>query len=290
MKGHEGSNRNECRHVRGATTRCHGVNAMRSLLPAAALLALVSLASRSDAQERPGQRPAPPQVPAGAAAAAASVGMNEQVAMAVEQSMNAHMDGPHLDLTPLRKLAPGDSARAAKVVAELRSGIAKYRDLTLAIADGFHMFAPEARDQPIYHYIHPTRTMRENARFDPTRPSSLLYRKRADGSLDLLGAMYTAAARATHDDLDARIPLSVAQWHRHINYCFPTDGRRISETRNGQPLFGPVGTIATRAECESAGGRFTPQLFGWMVHANVFAGDDPKAIWGSGHGHEHPPE
>ena len=260
------------------------------------VLAFAMLPLVASAQERPGQRAAPPPPapsgPAGAAAAAASIGMNEQVAMAVEQSMNAHMDGPHLDLTPLRKPLPGDSARAAKVVAELRRGIAKYRDVTVAMADGFHMFAPEAREQPIYHYIHPTRTMRENARFDPTRPSSLLYRKRADGSLDLLGAMYTAAPRATLEQLDARIPLSVAQWHRHINYCFPTDRRRISETRDGQPLFGPVGSISTRAECERAGGNFTPQLFGWMVHANVFAGDDPKLIWGGehAHGHEHPPE
>ncbi len=259
---------------------------------AAGAIALAMLPTLASAQ-RPGQRPAEqPPVSGAMAAAAASMGMNEQVAMAVEQSMNAHMDGPHLDLTPLRKAAPGDAERAARVVVELRKGIAKYRDVTVAIADGFHMFAPEVREQPIYHYIHPTRTMRENARFDPTRPSSLLYRKRADGSLDLLGAMYTAAARATPEELNSRIPLSVAQWHRHINYCFPTDRRRISETRDGQPLFGPVGTSATRAECVKAGGNFTPQLFGWMVHANVFAGDDPKLIWGAEHahgGHEHPP-
>ena len=273
----------------------HSLNEIRPRLAswAAMVVALAMVPAAAGAQERPGQRPAPPQqVPAGAAAAAASIGMNEQVAMAVEESMNAHTDGPHLDLTPRRSPAPGDSARAAKVVAELRRGIAKYRDITVAIADGYHMFAPQVQDQPIYHYIHPTRTMRENARFDATRPSSLLYRKRADGSLELLGAMYTAAARATHADLDARVPLSVAQWHRHINYCVPTDRRRMSESRNGQPLFGPVGSIATRAECEKAGGHFTPQLFGWMVHANVFAGDDPATIWGAGHGHEHqhPPE
>ena len=268
----------------GATRRWLGRRALM-------IVALTTLPLVANAQQRPGQRPAQqPPANMGAAAAAAAVGMNEQVAMAVEQSMNAHTDGPHLDLTPRRKPAPGDSARAAKGVAELRRGIAKYRDITVAIADGFHMFAPQVRDQPIYHYIHPTRTMRENARFDAARPSSLLYRKRADGSLELLGAMYTAAARATHADLDARVPLSIAQWHRHINYCFPTDRRRMSETRDGQPLFGPVGSIATRAECEKAGGNFTPQLFGWMVHANVFAGDDPASIWGAGHGHEHPPD
>jgi hypothetical protein len=202
--------------------------------------------------------------------------------------MNAHMDGPHLELTPLRKATPADSARAAKVVEELRKGIAKYRDVAVAMGDGFHMFAPQVRDQPIYHYINPVRTMREAARFEPSEPSSLLYSKNPDGTLKLIGAMYNAGVRATLEELDARIPLSIARWHRHINYCFPTERRRISETRDGKPLFGPVGSISTRAECEAAGGQFTRQLFGWMVHANVFAGNDAKSIWGGhGTGHEH---
>jgi hypothetical protein len=50
-----------------------------------------------------------------------------------------------------------------------------------------------------------------------------------------------------------------------------------------------VGILSTRAECEAAGGEFTPQLFGWMVHANVFAGTDEKSIWGADHAHGHTP-
>ena len=224
------------------------------------------------------------------AGAEGRIGMNEQVAMAVEESMGAHMNGPHLDLTPVRKAAPGDSARAARVAAELRRGIEKYRDVALAVADGFRMFAPQVTEQPVYHYIHPLRTMREAARFEAAEPSSLIYRKRADGSLELYGAMYTAGVRATLEELNARVPLSIARWHRHVNYCFPTERRRMSETRDGKPLFGPVGILSTRADCEAAGGEFTPQLFGWMVHANVFAGTDPKAIWGADHAHGHPHE
>jgi hypothetical protein len=214
--------------------------------------------------------------------------MNEQVAMAVEESMGAHMDGPHLDLTPVRSTAPGDSARAAAVAAELRRSIAKYQDVSVAVADGFRMFAPQATEQPIYHYINATRTMREAARFDAREPSSLIYRKRPDGSLELYGAMYTAGTQATMEELNSRIPLSVARWHRHVNYCFPVQRRRMAEVRDGKPLFGPVGSISTREACEAAGGEFTPQLFGWMVHANVFAGTDPKAIWGADHSHGHP--
>jgi len=91
----------------------------RVVVQALGVAALFTLPASLAAQRAPQQ-----QLPAGAAAAA-SAGMSEQVAMAVEESMNAHMNGPHLDLTPLRKVAPGDSARAAKVAAELRKGIAK---------------------------------------------------------------------------------------------------------------------------------------------------------------------
>ena len=47
----------------------------------------------------------------------------------------------------------------------------------------------------------------------------------------------------------------------------------------GKPVFGPLGPIATKAACDSAGGRFLPRVFGWMVHVNAFAGDDAKVIW-----------
>jgi len=258
------------------------MSSLRTVSLAAALFAPVVLGAQGTG------RPQPPAPPAGAMAAA-NAGMNDQVAMAVEQSMSAHMDGPHLDLTPRRKPSPGDSIRAARVAAELRRGIEKYKDVSVAVSEGFRMFAPQATEQPVYHYIHAIRTMREAARFEPGEPSSLIYRKRADGSLELYGAMYTAGVRATLDELNSRIPLSVARWHRHVNYCFPTQRRRIAETRDGKPLFGPVGILSTRAECEAAGGEFTRQLFGWMVHANVYAGTDPKAIWGADHAHGHPP-
>jgi len=268
-------------------------SSVRSLCLIVALCAPAVLGAQGRGGSPPAQaRPSsqqPPSSPRGGLAGAASVGMNDQVAMAVEESMSAHMDGPHLDLTPVRKATRADSIRAAQVAAELRRGIAKYKEVSVAMADGYQMFAPHVTEQPVYHYINPKRTMREAARFVAAEPSSLIYRKRADGSLELYGAMYTAAVRATLDELDSRVPLSVARWHRHVNYCFPTERRRMSETRNGMPLFGPVGILSTRKECEAAGGEFTPQLFGWMLHANVFAGTDQKSIWGADHAHGHTP-
>jgi hypothetical protein len=125
-------------------------------------------------------------------------------------------------------------------------------------------------------------------RFDPAKPTSLLYREERSGHFELVGAMYTAPARTTADDLDRRIPLSIARWHEHVNWCLPPQGaaRRWREQRAGHAVFGPRSPIATRAACASVGGRFRPRVFGWMVHVQAFASDDPRVIWSLGHHHE----
>lgn len=195
--------------------------------------------------------------------------------------------GPHLLVTPPRSAAPGDSARAAALVATLRDAIARYRDVRVAEADGFRMFAPAVRRQRIYHYTDRRAAALALFRFDPARPTSLLYRPRSDGTLELVGAMYTAPRGATLDELDARVPLAVASWHQHVNLCLPkaAERERMLERRDGRPLVGPGSPIASRAACEASGGRFRARALGWMVHVNVFAGDDPAVIWADSHRH-----
>ena len=125
--------------------------------------------------------------------------------------------------------------------------------------------------------------------FDPARPPSLLYRRDAKGRMQLVGAMYTAPADASPEELDARVPLAMARWHLHVNICTPQpvwDREAWARRKNGQLVFGPASPIATRAECEKEGGRFHPRLFGWMVHVNAFESDP----WGQEHakgGHSH---
>ena len=194
-------------------------------------------------------------------------------------AMNAHMV-----ITPLRSPTRTDSIRAAKIVTELKSAIARYRDVRVAVDDGFRQFAPQIKDQRVYHFTN-YRLAFENAfRFNPEKPTSLLYKKDSNGSFVLIGAMYTAPKRFSEDKLHERIPLSVARWHKHVNWCLPPRGRqdRWTETRNGRPVFGPLG-VASKSECDSAGGRFEKEVLGWMVHANVFASDDPGIIWGDDH-------
>ena len=195
----------------------------------------------------------------------------------------------HMEMTPLRVATSADSARAASVAATLRTSLAKYADTTAAVADGYKMFAPELKQQKVYHFTSNWHAVQEAFRFDPAAPTSLLYHKDPEGRFVLVGAMYTAPKRFGVEKLDSRVPTSIARWHKHVNWCIPGKGakERWLERRDGQAVFGPESPIATKQACDAVGGTFHENVFGWMVHANVMAGTDPAAVWGDEHaGHD----
>ena len=203
-------------------------------------------------------------------------------AAVVDHAMSGAMhEDPHLRMSPSRPGTAADTARAAALVAEMRRNLAQYRDVRVAEQQGFRLFLPRVK-QPVRHFTNWRWAVEAMFRFDPTKPTSLLYREGPDGHFELIGAMYTAPARTSIPDLDARIPLSIARWHEHVNWCLPPRGgaARWGEERDGLRLFGPQSPIATRAACDSVGGRFRPRVFGWMVHVQAFESDDPKVIWG----------
>lgn len=208
---------------------------------------------------------------------------DEHATMAAEHAMAGRetvVEDLHLRLTTVRAPAPGDSARAAEILAVMRRDLARYRDIETARADGFRQYIPSGA-AAIQHYTKVRWAFQARNGLDPARPTSLLYQRAADGSLEFVGAMFTAPAELTEDELNARLPLSIARWHQHINWCLPplADARRRwPETRNGQPVFGPKSPIATAEACEAVGGRFRPRLFGWMVHVMAFSDGDP---WGA---------
>ena len=195
----------------------------------------------------------------------------------------------HMEMSPARRATAGDSARAAGVAALLREALKPYADTIAAVADGYKMFMPRNANQKVYHFTNNWRAVQEAFRFDPAKPTSLLYRKDAAGRFVLAGAMYTAPKRFSPEKLDARVPLSVAQWHKHVNWCIPgkDNAERWLERKDGHAVFGPESPIATKHACDAVRGNFHETVFGWMLHANVLAGDDPKAIWGDEHaGHD----
>jgi len=213
------------------------------------------------------------------------VGTGEAVSTAMSGPLIDDM--PHMRTTKLRPPAPGDSARAAAILAALRPALAPYADYHHALADGYRIFAP-AVPQHVYHFTSRRRAFWSAIHFNPAEPSSLLYEKTSGSTYRLVGAMYTAPRRASLGDLDARVPLSMATWHRHTNWCVPRRGGAASymaKGPDGRPLFGGRGSITTRAACRSAGGRFFAEPFGWMVHVYPFA-TDPAQVWGAGDMHD----
>jgi hypothetical protein len=176
------------------------------------------------------------------------------------------MDMAHMRMTPLRPAKASDRRRADQILATLREVIEPYKDYRVALADGYQIFLPRM-PQHEYHFNNYWNGFVESFTFDPTRPTSLLYKKTRDG-WELTGAMYTAPRTATLDQLDQRVPLSVARWHQHVNMCMP---RRAAGARPDWKLFGLSGSITTEQACVDAGGRFYPQIFGWMVHVYPFA-------------------
>ena len=184
-------------------------------------------------------------------------------AHAVHDMTPGHMSAHnlHMHMTAMHPQTPEDAARANEIVSQLRSGIEKYKDYHVALNDGYKIFLPNL-PQPEYHFTNYWKGFLEAFAFDPARPTSLLYKKTSDG-YELVGAMYTMPKRATEEQLNTRVPLSMAMWHLHTNLCMPQKGQFGNADWS---KFGLKGAIATPKACDAAGGRFQPVIFGWMVH------------------------
>ena len=225
-------------------------------------------------------------------------------------SMHSAM-APHMRMTELGPAKPGDESRAREITAAMRTALEKYRDYRVALADGYRIFLPMV-PQDEYHFWNAADSAREyGGRVELARPGALLYVKDKQEDYRLVGARFSALPSATPDQLDAIVPLSVAQWHVHTDICLPTGitlnhllRGDIGQDRAGLPgllpvcanpslaaynrrfgifadgRFGFTGKIKDAQTCEAAGGEFIAQAWGWMVHVYPFAGDDLKVAFG----------
>jgi len=209
------------------------------------------------------------------ASAALTALAQQRSAVAISAANMAHMSG-HMYMTSLRALQPGDQQKAAAVVTAAKNAMAPYQDYRKALADGYRIFLPDV-PQPIYHFTRYDYGFEARSHFDPLKPTSLLYRKTADGGYQLVGAMYTDRVSAGEEELNDRIPLSIARWHQHINFCKAPEGHKAEYFGPGAK-YGLLGSITTKEACEAAGGEFYPHIFGWMVHVYPYE-TDPKKIW-----------
>jgi hypothetical protein len=187
----------------------------------------------------------------------------------------AHMAG-HMYMTALRPSKPGDREKADAVLTAARQAMAPYQDYRKAQAAGYQIFLPNI-PQSQYHFTNYAYALEARTRFDSLKPTSLLYKKTAEGGYRLVGAMYTDRVDAGEEEIDGRIPLSIARWHQHVNFCKAPAGRK-AEYFGPDAKFGLLGSITTPEACEAAGGEFHPHIFGWMVHVYPYE-KDPKDIW-----------
>jgi hypothetical protein len=181
----------------------------------------------------------------------------------------------HMQMSLKGDSAPGDGERAMEILAAADAVLSKYRDVKTAVRDGYKPFFPSGRIGEEMHYTNYRYRRKEQQHVDYSRPGSILY-KRTEEGLKAVGVMYTAPTDATPEQLDAIAPLSLATWHRHIDFCGGPKNLPYAEQFGPNARFGPQGSIHTEEVCVAAQGLWIPVVLDWMTH--VYPDEQQK--WG----------
>ncbi|MGA2551366.1 MAG: hypothetical protein ABSF50_14525 [Burkholderiaceae bacterium] len=183
--------------------------------------------------------------------------------------------GRHMQMSLKGEPRPGDAERATAILAAADAVLAQYRDVQTAVHDGYKPFYPTGRMGEEIHYTNYRYRRKEQQQIDYSHPGSILYRRTPDG-LKAVGVMYTAPAEASARQLDEIVPLSIATWHRHVDFCAGPKTLPKNEQFGPKARFGPQGSIHTEDECRAAQGLWIPVVFNWMTH--VYPNEQEK--WG----------
>ena len=173
--------------------------------------------------------------------------------------------GGHMQMSLRADSAPGDAARAADILAAAGAVLSRYRDVGTAVRDGYKPFFPNGRVGEEIHYTNYRYRRAEQEYVDYSRPGSILYERTAQG-LKAVGVMYTAPADASPQQLNAIAPLSIATWHRHVDFCGGPKSLPVSDQFGPTARFGPQGSIHTEEACRAAQGLWIPVVLNWMTH------------------------
>ena len=184
----------------------------------------------------------------------------------------------HMQMSLKREPAPGDDARAAEILAAANAVLSKYRDVNTAVRDGYKPFFPAGRIGEEIHYTNYRRRRVEQQQVDYGQPGSILYKRTTEG-LQAVGVMYTAPTDATAEQLNAIAPLSLATWHRHVDFCGGPKSLPAAEQFGPSARFGPQGSIHTEEACNAAQGLWIPVVLEWMTH--VYPNEQQQ--WGGMH-------
>ena len=236
------------------------------LLPGFILLMLVLAACGSNQGQKQSSTQAMKKAPVCQSTLPMTSGTTSSTSTQMTASRHMNM-GPHMKMTPYQPVTTSDITRMKAIVQNAHACFDKYQDYHLALQDGYRIFAPNI-PQDIYHFANIQSFVEAQTTFELAHPSALLYNKIADG-YQFVGVMYSAPANVAPEQLNQRIPISIAPWHLHVNFCLPA-GDTEQTLFHANSLFGLTGTISTKAECSKLGGTFYSSMYGWMVHIPLF--------------------
>lgn len=185
--------------------------------------------------------------------------------------------GNHMQMSLKGKQQPGDEERARQIVTAARRVLVHYVDVNAALHDGYKPFHPTSKLGEEVHYTNYRYGRLERRRVNYDRPGSILYKRTAEG-MQAVGVMYTAPQDSTAEELNAVVPLSIATWHRHVDFCGGPRSLSIGEQFGPHTQYGPLGSIHTEQACNDAGGLWIPVVFGWMTHVYPNA-KSPDQVW-----------
>ncbi len=185
--------------------------------------------------------------------------------------------GNHMQMSLKGKPQAGDQQCAQRIVAAARSVVAHYSDVNTALRDGYKPFHPTGKMGEEVHYTNYRYARLEQRHVNYDHPGSILYKRTPEG-MQAVGVMYTAPQDSMPEQLNAVAPLSIATWHRHVDFCGGLRSLPIEEQLGPHARFGPAGSIHTEEACKEAHGLWIPVVFGWMTHVYPNA-KSPNDVW-----------
>jgi hypothetical protein len=183
----------------------------------------------------------------------------------------------HMQMSLKGESTPGDEARSNEILKAAAGLLLKYRDVKTAVRNGYKPFLPSGKIGEEIHYTN-YGYRRRDQQFDYDRPTSIFYQCTAEG-LKAVGVMYTAPADATAEQLNAIAPLSIATWHRHVDFRGGPKTLPPAEQFGPNARFGAQGSIHTEEDCTAAQGLWIPVVFNWMTH--IYPNEQQQ--WGGMH-------
>ena len=175
------------------------------------------------------------------------------------------------DHEPSISVTPAEQQRADDLVASTEVALAAYADVAAADAAGYRWIGDGQGDGEYRHYIEGDYLLDDTV-LDPSHVESLVYRERADGSLELVSGMFILPPGSGLDDVPD-VAGDLTPWHEHTNLCWSGRGEIVGTNDSGS--------------CPEGSYNFTtpPMLHVWVVdnRDGPFAAIDENGIVSATH-------